>query len=133
MKENFYMNDDPDTAAKKALKIADGLQLPNLKKKIKRKCEPIEFGNEAGLIVMEMAITITITKMATTTAMAITLMVGIMVMIMAMVASRKVAEKLVDLISKDSNLLFKDQYGVPFANVFNTDHYEVIRIGERQI
>ena len=42
---------------------------------------------------------------------------------------RKVAEKLVDLISKDSNLLFKDQYGVPFANVFNTDHYEVIRIG----
>lgn len=42
---------------------------------------------------------------------------------------RSVAEKLVDLISQNSNSFFKDQYDVPFARIHNTDHHEIVRIG----
>jgi hypothetical protein len=42
---------------------------------------------------------------------------------------RSVAEKLVDLISQNSNSFFKDQYDVPFARIHNTDHHEIVRVG----
>ena len=42
---------------------------------------------------------------------------------------RSVAEKLVDLISHNSNSFFKDQYDVPFARIHNADHHEIVRVG----
>jgi putative DNA primase/helicase len=42
---------------------------------------------------------------------------------------RSVAEKLIDLISQNSNSFFKDQYDVPFARIHNTDHHEIVRVG----
>lgn len=42
---------------------------------------------------------------------------------------RSVADKLVDLVTQNSNSFFKDQYETPFALVYNKDHHEVVRIG----
>jgi hypothetical protein len=42
---------------------------------------------------------------------------------------RSVAEKLIDLISQNSNTFFKDQYDVPFARIHNADHHEIVRVG----
>jgi hypothetical protein len=42
---------------------------------------------------------------------------------------RSVAEVLVDLVTENSNLFFKDQYETPWIRVHNRDHYELIRIG----
>ena len=42
---------------------------------------------------------------------------------------RSVAEVLVDLVTENSNLFFKDQYETPWIRVHNKDHYELIRIG----
>ena len=41
---------------------------------------------------------------------------------------RSVAEKLVDLISQDSNIFFKDQYDTAYVRIHNSDHNEIIRV-----
>ena len=41
---------------------------------------------------------------------------------------RSVAEVLVDLMTENSNLFFKDQYETPWVHVHNADHYELIKI-----
>ena len=41
---------------------------------------------------------------------------------------RSVAKKLVDLISQNSNIFFKDQYDTPHVIIHNTDHYEIVRV-----
>jgi hypothetical protein len=41
---------------------------------------------------------------------------------------RPVAEKLVDLISQNSNIFFKDQYDTTYARIHNSDHNEIIRV-----
>ena len=40
-----------------------------------------------------------------------------------------IAEKLIGLITQNSNLFFKDQHDTPFARIHNTDHYEIVRVG----
>jgi hypothetical protein len=42
--------------------------------------------------------------------------------------NRSPAEILIDLVTENSNLLFKDQYEIPWARVHNGDHYELIKI-----
>jgi hypothetical protein len=42
--------------------------------------------------------------------------------------SRSVAEKLVDLISQNSNIFFKDQYDAAHARIHNLDHHENVRV-----
>jgi len=45
---------------------------------------------------------------------------------------RSVAEVLVDLMTENSNQLFRDQYEIPWARVYNRDHYELIKMtGDR--
>jgi hypothetical protein len=39
------------------------------------------------------------------------------------------AELLLRLINQNSTLFFKDQYGIPYAYVFNQDHHETVKIG----
>jgi hypothetical protein len=41
---------------------------------------------------------------------------------------RSVADVLIDLVTDNSNLLFKDQYETPWIRVHNKDHYELIRV-----
>ena len=42
---------------------------------------------------------------------------------------RSIAEVLVDIITENSNLFFKDQYETHWIRAHNKDHYELIRIG----
>jgi hypothetical protein len=39
-----------------------------------------------------------------------------------------VAERLVDLVTQNSNMFFKDQYGAAYANIKTTDHHEIVRV-----
>jgi hypothetical protein len=39
-----------------------------------------------------------------------------------------VAERLVDLVTQNSNVFFKDQYGAAYANIKTTDHHEIVRV-----
>ena len=41
---------------------------------------------------------------------------------------RSIADKLVDLITQNSNAFFKDQYGTAHASIHNTDHQENVRV-----
>jgi hypothetical protein len=38
------------------------------------------------------------------------------------------ADRLIELVVQDSNLLFKDQYGCAHAYIYDSDHFEVIRV-----
>jgi hypothetical protein len=42
---------------------------------------------------------------------------------------RSIADVLVDLVTENSNLFFKDQYERPWIRTRNKDHYELIRVG----
>jgi hypothetical protein len=42
--------------------------------------------------------------------------------------SRTVAEKLVDLISQNSNIFFRDQYDTAYVRIHNSDHNEIVRV-----
>jgi hypothetical protein len=39
-----------------------------------------------------------------------------------------VAERLVELVTQNSNAFFKDQYDTPYARIHSIDHYEIVKV-----
>jgi hypothetical protein len=39
-----------------------------------------------------------------------------------------VAERLVELVTRNSNAFFKDQYDTPYARIHSVDHYEIVKV-----